>query len=114
MTCLCPRYEFEIEGVKIAGEAGREPDCPKHGYPDDKWRTGDPLYRHARIVERATGRTLTRGEAHAVALEATRRADAKAGRETVMACDGYEWERRFREETPREVEARLLAESRAA
>lgn len=92
--CTCERYTIAApNGKTLDGELRRDPGCRAHGYPDDEWRAGDPLWRHAiRVViepayqprDHYTGRFLRKIKA------------------------------RTRWETPRETEARLYSEMRDA
>lgn len=78
-ACICPTVD--VEGKPVM--EWPEPTCPTHGYPDDEWRAGDPLRKHARVIEETLPHPWVKGET---------------------------WTRR-RSETPRETHARLYAEA---
>ncbi len=65
--CTCPQWQ-EHEGKRYV--IALDPECPQHGFPKDEWRSGSPLRAHAREVERSTGITFPRHEAHALAKDA--------------------------------------------
>lgn len=112
--CTCETMTYHVDGEAVDGIVRRDGNCPSHGYPDDQWRRGDPLSRHRRMIDRETGEALPRHEAYEIALQLTRETDKRAGRPaTRMAVDAAIFQSRFREETPREVEARLLREAAA-
>lgn len=97
MTCVCERRDVGDGELRIEWPAV---ECPVHGRaPGSSWRVGDPLRRHAKVIDRQTGAVLTAQEARAV-----------LGGGVIYF---ERWEQRFRNETPYEVEQRLLAESRA-
>lgn len=99
--CTCELAEIRTNhGRAIVEPAVVDPDCRVHGLRDT-WPRGHPLQRHVRVVVKATGEAITRDEAQ-------KRLDA------LEAADGWRpyWSHHFRDETPRETEARLYAESR--
>jgi hypothetical protein len=97
-SCTCKRYRITApDGSVLEGELVRDPKCREHGFPDDRWPAGHPLRIHRRWVSRETNETFSRDEAHAL-YEA---------RENKWFGFGN----MFREETPRETEARLYRES---
>lgn len=101
--CICPTVEIEGKPLVEWPDA----DCPSHGFPKDEWRANSHLHRHARVVEVATGRVLTHDDAR-------RLCDSFNERSGISVVDGLEWMRRFRHETPGEVERRLIGERASA
>lgn len=97
-VCICDPVVHDSKGKPWPDVDGFDADCPTHGYPDDEWRAGSPLYPYKGYVDRRTGEHLTYEEARGVL-------DASSGR--VSNLDVMQ---RFREETPREVNARLTRE----
>ena len=93
--CSCDRVVLESpDGQTVEGVMRPNDRCQIHGWPDDDWRAGHPLRRHAKLVDTETGDRVTVQQAR------------------VIAPTPWGHTRRFREETPRETEARLLAENR--
>ncbi len=94
-VCTCEQVTLDgPDGTTVTGITGRDPCCQQHGYPDDRWRPGDPLRRYARRV-----RTT-------VFLPAVLDLDGR------VVVDEDEYISREREETPRQVEARLYYDMR--
>lgn len=98
--CTCQRVELQTpEGKAIEGVMVPNDRCAIHGWPDDDWRAGHPLRRHMKLVDEDYGDAVTIDQARA-------RLGLRRGQYL-----GYRFDRRFREETPRETEARLLREA---
>lgn len=101
--CTCDTYQLTGLDTPVVVERQRDPDCREHGYPNDEWPANSPLYKFARYVDRQTGEVLQQREAN-------ERCESFFETRGVRHVDGVEFMRRFRLETPREVEARLLVE----
>lgn len=101
MTCICERRDAG-DGVERIEWLAVE--CPEHGRaPGAPWRAGDPLRRHAKVVDRRDGAVLSRDEAHERLREEKK---PWADKEWTVS-----WESLFRDELPYEVEQRLLREA---
>jgi hypothetical protein len=91
-SCSCEPYSLLApDGTVLEGIKVHDPDCRAHGFPDDEWRAGSPLERHARRLRFTTPKSYTYGD--------------------------YSWTSDLhidRKETPREVTQRLMAELRMA
>ena len=88
--CTCERYRIVAPyGEILEGEKQRNPNCPEHGFPDNRWPAGHPLARHVMMIDRDSGELLTFEE----------------------CCRFDFFPRRLRLETPRETEQRLYQET---
>lgn len=87
-SCSCEAYRLVApDGTVLEGVKRHDPNCRAHGFPNDEWRAGSPLERHAKRLRFTTPKTYTHGD--------------------------YSWTRDQnvdRTETPREVTQRLMAE----
>ena len=99
--CSCTIAEFVgLDGTRVWSVKDHDPECREHGFPRDEWRLGAPLRKYARYVDKQEGELVTEDEMH---------------ERSAHPLGGWHWNpARFRLERPSEVEARLIAETRAA
>lgn len=104
--CSCQTRTLTVGATSVTVPVRRNPECGQHGYPDDQWRAGDPLRRHARMV----GRTIwVFGEPTLVRrLETPRETEERLLAEANGTCDrlrveqaGFPWP--IRKLPPREA-----------
>jgi hypothetical protein len=105
-VCTCDPVYY-VKGKPHPDVGGFNPDCATHGYPDDEWRAGSPLFPHRGYVDRSTSEYVTAEEARdQIRAEFPLRSRVA----DLYITDSMRFTQRYREETPREVTARLMRE----